>query len=335
MSDSESEVDEQMEAIAQWRAMAKETMPTPQRTLARDFVAHVAAPRTRDDYEEVRRTTLLMIHSSDRDQRAYPLPTQVRLKLPRDYRNVERIEVVHVRFFCGLYTISSARRNTSFGFSDSRGTHVATIPEGTYGLTALLVAVATAMCTASGGYQVTYDAVRGRVSICGDGPFTLRFLTDLPVHVQRSRPQSEWGLGWVLGWGGVPTDVSGTTVTAGHFPRIAEDHVFLQLNETEQMNEIDHTDIEVQGKDTTGQVAHYFGKVVLADFGQWTEAFIGAPKVFDTALGRLERMSVTWLDRRGRALLGADAASCEWHMTLRITERVEVKKGEQKLGVSR
>lgn len=118
------------------------------------------------------------------------------------------------------------------------------------------------------------------------------------------------------------------------------------------MNGIDHTDLEVprqtqdstdeklllnnkvlfnkvtgrQMQDSTGQVGHYFGKLLLNNFGGWAQTFIEAPHMFTPVLGRLDRLNITWSDRHGNALTASDigAGSCEWHMTLRITEIVEV-----------
>ena len=54
---------------------------------------------------------IVMVDSLDRDQNVYPLPTEVRLKLPRTYKNVEQIEIVQIKFFCGIYSISDTYRS--------------------------------------------------------------------------------------------------------------------------------------------------------------------------------------------------------------------------------
>jgi len=277
-------------------------------------------------FEEKRLTHVIMVDSLDRDQKSYPLPTQLRLKLPRIYKNIERIDIVQVKFFCGIYAISSARNNNTIWFSDFRGTHTAVIPDGTYTLDTLLNAVATAMTTASQlTYTVTFNTVTGRVQISCANQFTLLYYTKAyPMYNQTA--YIEWGLGWVLGWGGLPVNVTGTTVVADHFPRIVDDYIYLLLNDTERMNDVDHTYIEdvPTAQESTGQVSHYFGKLLLNSFGSYAQTFIESPKLFAPVLGRLDRLNFTWVNRHGNPLTGPDAASCDWNMTLRITEIVEV-----------
>lgn len=277
-------------------------------------------------FEEKRLTHVIMVDSLDRDQKSYPLPTQVRLKLPRVYKNVERIDIVQIKFFCGIYAISKARNNNTIWFTDPRGTHTAVIPDGTYQIGTLLNAVSAAMTAVSQlTYIVTFNVTTGRVQISSINPFTLLFYTKAyPMYNQTA--YTEWGLGWVLGWGGLPVDITGTTIVADHFPRIVDDYIFLMLNDTERMNDVDHTYLEdvPTSQDSTGQVSHYFGKLLLNSFGSYAQTFIEAPKLFAPILGRLDRLNFTWTDRHGNPLTGPDAASCDWHMTLRITEIVEV-----------
>ena len=295
-----------------------ETLPTAE--------GGVGIFNTAIQFEEKRLTHVVMVDSLDRDQKSYPLPTQLRLKLPRIYKNVERIDIVQVKFFCGIYAISAPRNNNTIWFSDFRGTHKAVISDGTYSLDGLLNAVATAMTAASQlPYTVTFNVASGRVQISCADPFTVLYYTKAyPMYNQTA--YTEWGLGWVLGWGGLPVDVSGSTVTADHFPRIVDDYIYLMLNDTERMNDIDHTYLEdvPTSQDSTGQVSHYFGKLLLNSFGSYAQTFIEAPKLFAPVLGRLDRLNFTWTDRHGNPLTGPDAASCDWHMSLRITEIVEV-----------
>jgi len=88
------------------------------------------------------------------------------------------------------------------------------------------------------------------------------------------------------------------------------------------MNSVDHTDLEdtAVSQDPTGQVSHYFAKLLLNDFGCYAQTMIESPKIFAPVLGRLDRLSFTWVDRSGNPLVGPDATSCDWHMTLRIVE---------------
>jgi hypothetical protein len=278
-----------------------------------------------------------MVNSLDRDQQVYPLPTQARLKLPRIYKNVERIDIVQVKFFCGLYAISAARKNNGIWVTDPSGsgfsTRFAIVPDGTYTLSQLTSTLAASLSLGSSlTYSVTWNSVTGRITIAATGSFSLLFESKLPVYQQTA--YSEWGLGWNLGFGGQPVDLTGaTSYTADHWPRLVDDYLYLQLNETEHMNEVDHTDLEVRAmsQDSTGQVSHYFGKLLLNNYGCWAQTFVEAPKTFKPVLGRLERLMFTWTDRHGNVLTTPDAASCDWHMVLRLTEIVEVQKADTTL----
>ena len=289
--------------------------------------AGVGLFNTQLHFEETRRTHVIMVDSLDRDQHVYPLPTQVRLKLPRIYKNVERIDIVQIKFLCGLYAISRSRNNNTLWISDVSGIHAIVVPDGTYQLCGLMNTVAAAANASSSlTYTVSFSPTTGRIQISATGQFSLLFYSKAyPLYNQTA--YSEWGLGWVLGWGGQPVDLSGaTSYTADHFPRIVDDYIYLQLNDTERMNDVDHTDIEdaAMAQDSTGQVSHYFGKLLLNTFGSYAQTFIESPKLFTPVLGRLDRLNFTWTDRHGNPLTGPDAASCDWHMALRITEIVEV-----------
>jgi hypothetical protein len=347
MSSGSESGDEQMDAITHWQNAARAGQPVPQRSMlpaVGDLVPATPEATETDTgmfnnriaFEEQRRTHVIMVNSLDRDQNVYPLPTQVRLKLPRVYKNVERIDIVQIKFFCGLYAITRARRNNTITVSDASGQHTVIVPDGTYNLQQLLTAVQTGLNAISAlTYTVGYNPVTGRVTMAATGNFTVLFASVLPVFNRGA--YSEWGLGWNLGWGGQPTDLVGSaSYTADHFPRLSDDYIYLQMNDTEHMNEVDHTSVEKTGQaqDSTGQVAHYFGKLLLNQFGCWAQTFVEAPKTFKPVLGRLERLQFTWTDRHGNALTGPDAASCDWHMALRITEIAEVPTANSSLAQS-
>jgi hypothetical protein len=336
-----------MVGLDYWRQAAHAVFPPPVRTLlppVGDDVPETAVPaengrslyNTQISFEQQRQTHVIMVNSLDRDQHVYPLPTQARLKLPRVYKNVERIDIVQVKFFCGIYAITAARGNNAILVSDASGNRTVSVADGSYTLGQLMTALTTALN--SGGavtYSISWNAVTGRITIAASGPFSLLFQSKLPVYQQSA--YSEWGLGWVLGFGGQPVDLTGAaTYTATYWPRLVDDYIYLQLNESEHMNAIDHTEVEVTSlsQDSTGQVAHYFGKLLLNNYGCWAQTFIEAPKTFSPVLGRLERLMFTWTDKNGAILGSPDVASCDWHMTLRITEIVEVQKPNTSLTLS-
>jgi hypothetical protein len=278
-------------------------------------------------YETRRQTGVLMLDSLDRDFQAFPLPTSLTLHLPRTYRNVERLDIVQLRFFNGLFPFSAARGNTTIYIN----TTPYSIPDGNYTITQLISALNTAFTNPPAGVTASFDANKGRVILTCGGSFALNFKTGLlPTQLSAN---SGWGLGWNLGFGGPAMDLSGaTSYTAPCAPRIYDEYIYLQLNVPEHMNMVDHTSPENTSitQESTGQTAHYFGKLLLNNFGCWSQTFVEMPKIFRPVLGRLDRLTVTWLDRYGQPfpppappLIDVGAQSCDWHMTVRVVEIAE------------
>jgi hypothetical protein len=314
-----------------WNAMARNWTTAKAAVSGVDQTA-LGVHNTVFEYEESRVVHTVMVDSLDRDQVAYPLPTSMRLKLPRVYRNVERIDIVQIKFLNGIYAISPTRGNATLPVE---GTTV-TIPAGTYTPTQLCIALQAALSTVRPTFSVSYNSITGRITIADPAPFTLPFRSTLPSLQQSAT--SGWGLGWVLGFGGAPADLTGAaSYTASTFPRPYDDYIFLRLNQTELMNTVDHTALEniAVSQDGTGQVGDYFGKLLLSPFGCWAQTFIESPKCFRPILGRLDRLAFDWVDRHGAAIAGPDAASCDWHMTLRITEITEGQRSTSSLAMSR
>jgi hypothetical protein len=276
---------------------------------------------TRLKFEEKRVTTVLMVDSLDRDQRAYPLPTQIRLKLPRVYKNVERIDIVQVKLLSGLYTISEVRGNNILPLSIGGVPTYIEVPDGTYTIQQLV----TTMGPLLDPYDIAieYSCMTGRVKLKYTGAVAGFTFSLMFGDAARASATTEWGLGWNLGFGGLPVNLTGALVyIADFFPRLFTDYIYLRLNDTEHMNMIDHTSLEntAYAQESTGQVSHYFGKLLMAPFGCYAQTFIESPKIFKPVLGRLERLNFEWVDRHGTVLAGPDAATCDWHMALRITE---------------
>ena len=183
------------------------------------------------------------------------------------------------------------------------------------------------------GMTMTYSCTTGRITIAYTSAFSLLFENNA-----RAGATIEWGLGWILGFGGAPLNLTGkSSYTAPFFPRLFTDYIYLRMNETEHMNTIDHTSLEntAYAQESTGQVAHYFGKLLLAPFGCYAQTFIESPKIFKPVLGRLERLNFDWTDRHGQVLAGVDAAACDWHMALRITEIHESPEPTSSLAIGR
>ncbi len=290
--------------------------------------SHILGHRnTQFRYAERRQTAVLMMDSLDRDFQAFPLPTSLTLHLPRRYRNVERLDIVQLRFFNGLYPFSAARGNTTLYI----GTTLVTIPDGNYTVAQLIVALNTALSApVATGVTASFNAAIGKITLSAGAPFALNFLTGLPPT--QAAANSGWGLGWNLGFGGPAANYTGAAAyTAAYVPRIYDEYIYLQLNVPEHMNMVDHTSPEnvAISQESTGQTAHYFGKLLLNNFGCWCQTFVEMPKIFRPVLGRLDRLTVTWVDRYGQPFpvpappLDSGAASCDWHMAVRIVEIAE------------
>ena len=323
--------DGRMQAMDQWRSQALAWIDGPGRAPVGEGpglppVSGVGLQNTALQITEQRVTHTLMVDSLDRDQRVYPLPTHFKLRLPRTYRNVARIDIVQVKMLSGFYALTEAKSNTFLPIYDMSGDlilavdpMVPTVPDGTYSIQQLIDSVNLPV-----GFELSYSCTTGRITLSGPVPFQLLPPTYTPL------PTSAWGLAWNLGFGGAAGTVVATAIncsgsycaTAACFPRLTTDYIYLRLNETEFMNSVDHTDVEdtAVSQDPTGQISHYFAKLLLNDFGCYAQTMIESPKIFAPVLGRLDRLTFSWVDRAGRPLVGPDAASCDWHMTLRIVE---------------
>jgi len=319
--------DARLSAQDQWRAQGLAWINGPGRTVSTTGPGQpdtgLGLYNTAFKYAEERRISVLMLDSLDRDQAVYPLPTSLRLSLPRRYRNIERIDIVQVKFLSALYAISEARGNSRLSWiSDGSANHV-DIPDGSYTIQQLVDELAALLTHVRPSLSVTYNCTAGRFVIADLSAMVF----ELPwASTASSLDPTEWGLGWNLGFGGPARDMSGTeSIMASHMPRLVDDYIFLRLNDSDSMNDVDHTSPEniAMAQDSTGQVAHYFGKLLLNNFGCWAQTFIESPKRFRPVLGRLDHLCFDWVDRHGRPLTGADAATCDWHMTVRITEIVE------------
>ena len=327
--DSDSEDDGQTRGREMWHSFAQQQHPAPAARMV-PGASHTPLElyNTRTVMTEQRRTAVLMVDSLDRDQLAYPLPTTMRLQLPRVYHNVERIDIVQIKMLNGIYAFSADRENTTLPVRDASGDFKVTIPDGSYSMQQLVNAVSAELNGAGRpvSYNIAYDCTTGRILLDASGAaFSLPFNSSLPLS--KRELYSGWGLGWNLGFGGQPVDLSGaTTYMASYMPRLFDDYIFLRLNPSETMNTVDHTSLEnlAVTQKARGRVDYYFGKLLLNNFGCYSQTFVESPKEFRPVLGRLDRMQFEWVDRFGNVLTGPDAASCDWHMVLRITE---IKEG--------
>ena len=155
--------DGRMQSMDQWREHAMSWINGPGRTPVVEGpgpsspVNGISHQNTTLQITEQRITHMLMVDSLDRDQRVYPYPTQFKLRLPRTYRNVVRIDIVQVKMLSGFYNISTAKGNNTFTLEESAegGDTVVTIPDGTYGLQQLIDEIDAQI--SGDEYAISYD----------------------------------------------------------------------------------------------------------------------------------------------------------------------------------
>jgi hypothetical protein len=335
-SGSESDT-ERMDAGEMWRSQAFDMLNTTTQ-LADEGSRNqdISFKQTVLEFEEKRKVQVLTIDSLHRDQRIFPNPLSFRIKLPRIYKNISRIDIVQIKMLSGLYCLTAAKGNTTLTLYDVSENRISvTIPDGTYTPPILAETLTKAINAVSrvGAFKIVFNVVTNRFVITGPSSFRMPFYSEL-TDPQLQVAYLDWGLGWNMGFGGQPIDLSGLNVhTATYIPRLKTDYIHLRLNDNDNMNTIDNTDLENLSlyQDTTGQTDHYFGKLLLNDFGGYAQTFIESPKLYQPVLSRLDRLAFDWVDRYGNALAGPDSLSCDWHMTLRIIEVIEVPKDSSTL----
>jgi hypothetical protein len=321
-SDSDSDYEDPREA---WQRQARASLERP---VAEGFTGglndvNILQPTTLQ-FTQYNTPKIVTVESQHRDPQIYPNPLSMRLMLPKVYKNVSRIDIVQVKFLCGLYALTATKRNTTLALFDSSFNRITvTIPDGTYGPSSLASTLSTALSSAGFfKYKVSFNSSTGRFNISSPGnPFRIPFRSLIG-----SSPYSDWGLGWTLGFGGAPVDLPASEIhTATMLPRLTTDYIYLRLNETENMNTVDCTGPEnfAVSQQSSGLTNAYFGKLLLNDFGSYAQTFLESPKIFQAPLSRLDRITFNWLDKNGTAITGPDSLTCEWHMTLRIFEMAD------------
>lgn len=164
-------------------------------------------------------------------------------------------------------------------------------------------------------YVLPYSALN-RTNYTDPLLFSIKWLSSL---LPQYAPLLEnWGLGYNLGYAKLDTPYT-TYHRAESFYKILEDYIYLRLNPEYQMNRLDTTAKENFNitRDATGQIATYHGKLLLADFNQYSRSFISNQVTFNPPIGRLETMYFQWLDNGGTPI---DNFDCDWSASVTITE---------------
>ena len=150
-------------------------------------------------------------------------------------------------------------------------------------------------------------------------PFQIRFKSSLIAPYLTAF--DEWGLGWNLGFDKIDTTFA-TQQTATTFIRIIDDYIYLKMNNEVDMNTIDISEKEYlnRSQDTFGQSSRYFAKLLLNTFGNFSQTYIQAPKIFNPVLGKLDKFHFQWVDRFGNVINNND---CEFNITLQVEESID------------
>jgi len=67
----------------------------------------------------------------------------------------------------------------------------------------------------------------------------------------------------------------------------------------------------------TGITKAFHGKLLLAPFGSYAQTLVSNPISFAPPLGRLDKLTFTWVDVTGATI---DNADCEWNAVIQIGE---------------
>jgi hypothetical protein len=134
--------------------------------------------------------------------------------------------------------------------------------------------------------------------------------------------EENWGLGWNLGYDKADTPYE-TVQRAQSFFKILDDFINLRMNPEFDMNRMDTGGKENLGQtlEPTGSTKAFHGKLLLANFGSFAQTFVSNPVSFAPPLGRLDRLSFTWVDITGATINNAD---CEWNAVIQLVEKKEV-----------
>ena len=127
-----------------------------------------------------------------------------------------------------------------------------------------------------------------------------------------------WGLGYNLGFNKADTPLR-VTATSDTFIRIVQSYIYLRLNP-----ELNINTMAVSGKEnladcreSSGQDAKAFSKILLNDFGSFCGTAVTRPKEFNPVLGKYEVITCELTDKYGNTLSSLD---CEYDFIIQIDE---------------
>ena len=140
--------------------------------------------------------------------------------------------------------------------------------------------------------------------------------------------EEAWGLGWNLGYTKIDTPYETINKGASFF-KIIDDYIGLRMSPEFDMNRMDTGSKEnlATTHEPTGFTKAFYGKLLLANFGNYAQTLISNPIAYLNPIGKLDKLTFQWIDNTGAIL---DNNDCEWNAVIQITESIEVatpKKG--------
>ena len=153
-------------------------------------------------------------------------------------------------------------------------------------------------------------------------PLTFTILWKSSLFPSYAGLEENWGMGWNLGYAKANTPYE--TVQRGEsFFKILDDFINLQMNREFDMNRMDTGFKEnlAATLETTGFTKAFHGKLLLAPFGSYAQTLVSNPIAFMPPLGRIDKLTFTWVDVTGATI---DNADCEWNVVIQMTEKKDM-----------
>lgn len=159
-------------------------------------------------------------------------------------------------------------------------------------------------------------------------PFQLLFKSKL-VEPYRSMSDN-WGLGYYLGFKKADTFPAAVSVTSDSFIKITQNYIYLRLNPEFNMNALSLSSKEnlAESRATYSEDQKYFSKIILNNFGSFTQTAVTNPKQFNPVVGRLETLSFQLVNPNGTQISSID---CEYDMVLELSEAITGPKDTNSL----
>lgn len=162
-------------------------------------------------------------------------------------------------------------------------------------------------------------------------PLTFSILWKSALLPAYAKIDDNWGLGWNLGFDKVDTPYD-TVQQGSSFFKILDDFINLQMNREFDMNRMDTGAKEnlSQTQEPTGATKAFHAKLLLAPFGSYATTLVSNPISFYPPLGRMDKLTFTWVDVTGATINNAD---CEWNAVVQLVEKKDMTEYPQEMRI--